>query len=135
MNKRVKVISSLSRKAKFNILAIMFLVFIASTVFFSLNQVKDIVGKKEKIVELEEKLSYVRNENIRLLAEEKILYTSEGIREEARKQFNMASSNEENYFINTTDEELKDINNEVVVYSNTNLWQNIKLFYNSEINN
>lgn len=135
MKKRVKVISSLSRKAKFNILAIMFLVFIASTVFFSLNQVKDIVGKKEKIVELEEKLSYVRNENIRLLAEEKILYTSEGIREEARKQFNMASSNEENYFINTTDEESKDVNNEAVVYSNTNLWQNIKLFYNNEINN
>ncbi|MFO7928895.1 MAG: septum formation initiator family protein [Candidatus Humimicrobiaceae bacterium] len=135
MKKRVKVISSLSRKAKFNILAIMFLVFIASTVFFSLNQIKDIVGKKEKIVELEEKLSYVRNENIRLLAEEKILYTPEGIREEARKQFNMASSNEENYFINTTDEESKDINNEVVVYSNTNLWQNIKLFYNNEINN
>ena len=74
MRKKIKVIGGLSRKAKINIFIAVFLVFIVAAIFFSVNQIISIIEKREKIVELEEKLSWIRNNNIEILALEKSLY-------------------------------------------------------------
>ncbi|MGM0365238.1 MAG: FtsB family cell division protein [Actinomycetota bacterium] len=132
MSKKVKVVSTLSRKAKINILAVMFLIFITITVYLSINQVSSLIEKREKIVELEERLSWLRNENIRLLAEEKSLYGQEGIEREARSQFNMTRRDEYNYFL-VTEEEIEEKPEQETLYSNSNLWENIKIFYHQEI--
>jgi len=142
MRKKIKVIGGLSRKAKINIFVAIFLVFIVITIFFSVNQIISIIEKREKIVELEEKLSWIRNNNIEILALEKSLYRDDTIEMEARKQFNMAYGSETNLFVVIEDEEeINQINlngsngSKKDVYSNTNLWENIKIFYNKEINN
>jgi len=142
MRKNIKVIGGLSRKAKINIFVAIFLVFIVITIFFSVNQIISIIEKREKIVELEEKLSWIRNNNIEILALEKSLYNNDTIEMEARKQFNMAYGSETNLFVVIEDEEeINQINlngsngSKKDVYSNTNLWENIKIFYNKEINN
>jgi len=142
MRKKIKVIGGLSRKAKINIFVAIFLVFIVITIFFSVNQIISIIEKREKIVELEEKLSWIRNNNIEILALEKSLYNDDTIEMEARKQFNMAYGSETNLFVVIEDEEeINQINlngsngSKKDVYSNTNLWENIKIFYNKEINN
>jgi len=142
MRKNIKVIGGLSRKAKINIFVAIFLVFIVITIFFSVNQIISIIEKREKIVELEEKLSWIRNNNIEILALEKSLYNDDTIEMEARKQFNMAYGSETNLFVVIEDEEeINQINlngsngSKKDVYSNTNLWENIKIFYNKEINN
>ena len=142
MRKKIKVIGGLSRKAKINIFVAIFLVFIVITIFFSVNQIISIIEKREKIVELEEKLSWIRNNNIEILALEKSLYNNDTIEMEARKQFNMAYGSETNLFVVIEDEEeINQINlngsngSKKDVYSNTNLWENIKIFYNKEINN
>ena len=142
MRKKIKVIGELSRKAKINIFVAIFLVFIVITIFFSVNQIISIIEKREKLVELEEKLSWVRNNNIEILALEKSLYNDDTIEMEARKQFNMAYGSETNLFVVIEDEEeINQINLngsnglKKDVYSNTNLWENIKIFYNKEINN
>ena len=116
--------------------------FIVITIFFSVNQIISIIEKREKIVELEEKLSWIRNNNIEILALEKSLYNDDTIEMEARKQFNMAYGSETNLFVVIEDEEeINQINlngsngSKKDVYSNTNLWENIKIFYNKEINN
>ena len=67
MENKFKVIGGLSRKAKFNIAIAVTLLFMIITVFASIGQVKQIIEKREGITELEEKLSYYRNENIELL--------------------------------------------------------------------
>ncbi len=139
MSNNVKIVSRLSRKAKVNISIIIFLVFIAVAVLTSINQIKEIVEKREKLVELEEKLNWYRNENIELLALEKSLYEEEAIELEARKQFNMTTGNETNVSVVTEDDVSKmesESNSQSsggVEYSGYDLWENIKLFYNNEI--
>ena len=136
MENKFKVIGGLSRKAKFNIAIAVTLLFIIITVFASIDQVKQIIEKREGITELEEKLSYYRNENIELLALEKSLYNEEGIELEARKQFNMTRDDEKNISVilinDQTDTPQEDIYNEES-YGNNDLWGNIKIFYNEEI--
>ena len=136
MENKFKVIGGLSRKAKFNIAIAVTLLFMIITVFASIGQVKQIIEKREGITELEEKLSYYRNENIELLALEKSLYNEEGIELEARKQFNMTSGDEKNISVilinDQTDTPQEDIYNEES-YGNNDLWGNIKIFYNEEI--
>ncbi len=132
MSRKVKFVSTLPRKAKINILAVMFLAFIVVTVFISINQISALLEKRERIVELEERLAWKRNENIKLLAEEKSLYTREGIEREARSQFNMAFADEHNYFLKVY-EEPSSIQNQQLYYSESNLWENIKIFYHQEI--
>ena len=135
MAEKFKVIGGLSRKAKFNTTIVIILLFIIIIVFASINQVKQIVEKRKEIAELEEKLAWQRNENIGLLATEKILYEDEGIELEARKQFNMAYEGEENISVVTDDDistaSATDIGNKE--YSQNDLWGNIKLFYEQEI--
>ncbi len=140
MDDNVKIVSRLSRKAKINISIIIFLIFIIITILASINQIKDIVEKREKMVELEEKLNWYRNENISLLALEKNLYEEEAIELEARKQFNMTTGDETNVSVIVEDDkagnDFEDSENSLPdgdVYSNSDLWGNIKIFYNNEI--
>lgn len=136
MENKFKVIGGLSRKAKFNIAIAIALLFMMITVLASIGQVKQIIEKREGITELEEKLSYYRNENIELLALEKSLYNEEGIELEARKQFNMTSGDEKNISVilknDQTGTPKEDIYNEES-YGSNDLWGNIKIFYNEEI--
>ncbi len=140
MNDNIKIVSRLSRKAKINIVIVIFLFFIVVTILTSINQVKDIVEKREKLLGLEEKLNWYRNENIRLLAFEKSLYEDEAIELEARKQFNMTAGEEVNISVvveeNTPSKDSENSNNlssNEKVYSDSDLWGNIKIFYNNEI--
>src|SRR4030043_2019837 len=108
MNDNIKIVSRLSRKAKINIVIVIFLFFIVVTVLTSINQIKGIVEKREKLLGLEEKLNWDRNENIKLLAQEKSLYEDEAIELEARKQFNMTKGFETNYFVQIEEEQIKE---------------------------
>lgn len=142
MNDNIKIVSRLSRKAKINIIIVIFLVFIVITILTSLNQVKNIVEKREKVIELEEKLNWYRNENIQLLALEKSLYEEEAIEIEARKQFNMAAEDEVNVSVIIEDDtpqqdavNSKNLSSDEKVYSESDLWGNIKVFYDNEIKN
>jgi hypothetical protein len=132
---KFKVIGGLSRKAKFNITVVIILLFIVIIVFASISQVKQIVEKRKEITELEEKLAWNRNENIKLLATEKSLYDDEGIELEARKQFNMAYEGEENISVIIDEGTEGDATGETSKqnYSQNDLWGNIKLFYEQEI--
>lgn len=140
MNDNIKIVSRLSRKAKINIIIVIFLFFIVVTILTSINQIKGIVEKREKLSELEEKLNWDRNENIRLLALEKSLYEDEAIELEARKQFNMAAGEEVNISVVVADstpskdsENSNSLISDEKVYSDSDLWGNIKVFYNNEI--
>ncbi len=140
MKKNIKIIGGLSRKAKINILIAVFFLFIIIAVFTSINQIRDIVEKREKLVELEEKLNWSRNENIELLAQEKSLYQDETIEIEAREQFNMASGDETIMAVSIEEDNEpgnnlnyggNDLPDEA--YTDSDLWENIKIFYNNEI--
>ncbi len=148
MEKNIKVIGGLSRKAKLNIFIAVFIIFILLCIFSSLNQISNIIKKREKLIELEEKLNSARNDNIELLAEEKSLYQDEAIELEARKQFNMTKDSETNYFVQIEEEQSEEdsTDNSTLndndsqsqsllgnVYSNSNLWGNIAILYNREI--
>ncbi len=140
MNDNIKIVSRLSRKAKINIIIVIFLFFIVVTILTSINQIKGIVEKREKLSGLEEKLNWDRNENIRLLALEKSLYEDEAIELEARKQFNMAAGEEVNISVVVADstpskdsENSNSLLSDEKVYSDSDLWGNIKVFYNNEI--
>ncbi|HUW72351.1 MAG TPA: septum formation initiator family protein [Methanosarcinales archaeon] len=136
MGKNIKVIGGLSRKAKINIFIAVFIVFILLSVFSSLNQISNIIKKRENLIVLEEKLNSSRNNNIKLLAEEKSLYQDEAIELEARKQFNMTKGFETNYFVQIEEEQIKEDQPQSLlgnVYSDSNLWGNIAILYNREI--
>jgi len=136
MEKNIKVIGGLSRKAKINIFIAVFIVFILLSVFSSLNQISNIIKKRENLIVLEEKLNSSRNNNIKLLAEEKSLYQDEAIEIEARKQFNMTKGFETNYFVQIEEEQIKEDQSQSLlgnVYSDSNLWGNIAILYNREI--
>jgi cell division protein FtsB len=140
MDEDIKIVSRLSRKAKINIIVTIVLLFIVITILASINQIKAIVEKREKIIELEEKLNWQRNENIELLALVKSLYGEEAIELEAREQFNMTTGDETNLAVVVEEGEneqgLKSSDysmSDQDVYSNSNLWENIKIFYNREI--
>jgi cell division protein FtsB len=135
MAQKYKVIGGLSRKAKFNTTIAIILLFMVIIVFASINQVKQIVDKRKEIEELEERLAWQRNENIKLLATEKSLYQDEGIEIEARKQFNMSYEGEENISVVIDDASTGTASEGTanMEYSQNNLWGNIKLFYEQEI--
>ena len=136
MENKFKVIGGLSRKAKFNIAIAVTLLFIIITVLASIDQVKNIIEKREEITELEEKLSWYRSENIELLALEKSLYSEEGIEIEARKQFNMTAGDETNISVILKDDQtgpLQENTYDEEQYTSNDLWGNIKIFYNMEI--
>jgi cell division protein FtsB len=140
MNDDIKIVSRLSRKAKINIIVAIVLLFILITVLTSINQIKNIVEKREKTIELEEELDWYRNENIELLAVVKSLYGDEAIKLEAREQFNMTAGDETNMTVVIEGSEdgqgLQDDSYPVSgqdVYSNSDLWENLKIFYNQEI--
>ncbi len=133
---KYKLIGGLSRKAKLNITVVIILLFIIIIVFASVNQIKQIVEKRKEITELEERLAWQRNENIELLATEKNLYEDEGIELEARKQFNMAYENEENFTVIVEDDTDLGVNFRTrQEYAENDLWGNIKLFYDQQISN
>ena len=71
MEKNVKEIGGLSRKTKINIFIAIFIVFLLVMVFSSINQISTIIKNRGKLFELEQKLNWDRQYNIRLLAEEK----------------------------------------------------------------
>ena len=150
MEKNVKEIGGLSRKTKINIFIAIFIVFLLVMVFSSISQITTIIKNRGKLFELEQKLNWNRQNNIKLLAEEKSLYGKEAIESEARKQFNMTKGFETNYFVEIVD----DLKNGAVisgggtqntesidsaeslpnkVYSDSALWENLKIFYDSEI--
>jgi len=140
MDDNIKIVSRISRKAKINISIAVFLIFIVIIILTSINQVKSIVEKREKIIELEERLNWERNENINSLALEKSLYGEEAIELEARKQFNMTAGDETNFSVVIKDDEseqnFKNDSNPVSgndIYSKSALWENMKIFYNNEI--
>jgi len=140
MDDDIKIVSRLSRKAKINIIVTIVLLFILITILASINQIKSIVEKREKIIELEEELDWHRNENIELLALVKSLYGEEAIKLEAREQFNMTSGDETNMTVVMEESEnVQDFEDSSYsmsdqdVYSNSDLWENIKIFYDQEI--
>ncbi len=140
MSNNIKIVSRLSRKAKINILIVIFLVFIAVAVLTSINQIKDIVERREELVELKERLNWYRNENIELLAQEKSLYEEEAIELEARKQFNMTTGEETNVSVILEDNAPKEDTESVSKsykeeYQDYDLWENIRIFYYNEIEN
>ncbi len=140
MDDDIKIVSRLSRKAKINIIVTIVLLFILITILASINQIKSIVEKREKIIELEEELNWHRNENIELLALVKSLYGEEAIKLEAREQFNMTSGDETNMTVvmeeSENGQDFEDSSysmSDQDVYSNSDLWENIKIFYDQEI--
>ena len=150
MEKNVKEIGGLSRKTKINIFIVIFIVFLLVMVFSSINQITNIIKNRGKLFELEQKLNWDRQSNIKLLAEEKSLYGKEAIESEARKQFNMTKGFETNYFVEIVDDlkngadlsgsSIQNTESETSrgnlpnrVYSDSALWENLKIFYDSEI--
>jgi cell division protein FtsB len=150
MEKNVKEIGGLSRKTKINIFVAIFIVFILVMVFSSISQITNIIQSRGKLFELEQELDSNRQNNIKLLAQEKSLYGKEAIEAEARKQFNMIKGFETNYFVEIV-EDLKsgsalsgtdEKNTENAgskqtlpegAYSDAALWDNLKIFYDIEI--
>ncbi|MBC7334076.1 MAG: septum formation initiator family protein [Actinobacteria bacterium] len=141
MKKGITIVDSLSRKAKINIFASIFLVFLVLIIFSSINPIMQIVENRKKISELEEKLNWLRNKNIELLALEKSLYTDEMVEIEARDQFNIAKEGEiifrtvedrKEDFETTKSDARKSIKDDLV-YSNCDLWENIKILYNEKM--
>lgn len=159
MEKNIKEIGSLPRKTKINIFVAIFITFILIVVFTSINQISGIIKNREQLFELQQQLNWERQQNIKLLAEEKNLYSDEAIEIEARKQFNMIKANEINHFVEIVNDETPinpgNNNNEpgenpdnatglsgdsintgisgTGVYRKSDLWENLKIFYDNEI--
>lgn len=143
MARNTKVISSISRKAKINIISIVFILFIIICILSSINPIISMFSKRNNIAELEAELNEIRSNNIELLALEKSLYEEEYIEMEALKQFGYTGSeNKIIYQVNEIDklervneQENSNIVTDNAVYSNNNLWENIRILYYKEINN
>ena len=158
MEKNIKEIGSLSRKTKINIFVTIFITFVLIAVFTSINQISTIIKNREQLFELQQQLNWERKQNIKLLAEEKRLYSDEAIELEARNQFNMTKASEVNHFVEIVDEETNaasadniepdeyednsaimpgDLTGTTIsgtgVYRASDLWENLKIFYDSEI--
>jgi ABC-type transport system involved in multi-copper enzyme maturation permease subunit len=140
MSRNTQVISSISRKAKLNITSVVFILFIIISVIVSINPIVTMISKRNQISSLENKLNVARKENIGLLALEKSLYSDEALKQEALKQFNIASVEDKIvYNINEIDKLKRDSTSyslqseEKAVYSNNNLWENLKILYYKEI--
>ncbi len=140
MSRNTQVISSISRKTKLNITSVVFILFIIISIIVSINPIVMMISKRNQISSLENKLSVTRKEDIELLAVEKSLYNDEIIKQEALKQFNIAAPDDKIvYKVNEIDK-LKRTDNsysvesgEKAVYSNNNLWENLKILYYKEI--
>jgi len=141
MARNTKVVSSLPRKTKFNILSGIFILFIIISILISINPIVSIITKKNKIAELESSLNDIRNQNVELLALEKSLYDEDFIKQEGLKQFGIADPDTKIlYKVKEVDKLKRDTeldntstNDEQLVYSNNNLWGNLKLLYYKEI--
>ncbi len=137
MRKSTKIVGSISRRAKFNILSVLFLIFIVVVIITSVNPLFDIINSRKRIDQLESKLHWIREENIKLLAFEKELYGETAVKKEALKQFNIVDPKDKIVF--SVEEESIDLLKgkeidleEDTVYSNSDLWQNMRIFYNRE---
>ena len=142
MSRNTQVISSVSRKAKLNIASFVFILFIIISIIVSINPIVMMISKRNQIASLENKLNIARKENIGLLALEKSLYSIEVIKQEALKQFNItADENKIVYNVNEIDKLKREsstdsiLSEEKAIYSNNNLWENLKILYYKEINN
>ena len=140
MSRNTQVISSISRKARLNITSVVFIVFIIVSIIVSINPIVTMISKRNQISSLENKLNVARKENIELLALEKSLYSDEVIKQEALKQFNIAAAEDKIvYNVNEIDKLKRDSTSDSIqseekaIYSNNNLWENLKILYYKEI--
>ena len=140
MSRNTQVISSISRKAKLNIISFVFILFVIVSIVVSINPIVMMISKRNQITSIENKLNIGRKQNIELLALEKSLYNDEVIKQEALKQFNIAAAQDKIvYNVNEIDKLIRDSTSEGIqseekaVYSNNNLWENLKIFYYKEI--
>ncbi|MDD5659192.1 MAG: septum formation initiator family protein [Actinomycetota bacterium] len=141
MGRNTKVVSSISRKTKLNMVSVIFILFVIISIIFSINPIVSMIDKRNQISSLESKLNLIRKENIEFLALEKSLYEEEMIKNEALKQFNFTSSDDKVvYQINEVDKlkrngsSINDLEGkEKAIYSNNNLWENLKILYYKEI--
>ena len=141
MAKNSKIISSVSKKTKLNVITIVFIIFIIISILSSINPVLSMFKKKETINAMQSELNESRSRNIELLALEKSLYKDKFIDREAFSQFGIFDDeNKIIYQVNEIDK-LERFNNTAdknlitddAVYSNNNLWGNIKILYYKEI--
>jgi hypothetical protein len=140
MSRNTQVISSISRKARLNIASVVFIVFVIVSIIVSINPIVTMFSKRNQISSLQNKLNISRKENIELLALEKSLYDNEIIKQEGLKQFNIADTQDKVvYNVNEIDTLKRESSaygfqsNENAVYSNNNLWENLKILYYKEI--
>jgi len=140
MNRNTQVISSISRKARLNITSVVFIVFIIVSAIVSINPIVTMISKRNQISSLQSKLNASRKENIGLLALEKSLYDSVAVEQEGLKQFNIVPPEDRIVYNVTEIDKLKRDSSaydaqseENAVYSNNNLWENMKILYYKEI--
>lgn len=140
MNRNTQVISSISRKARLNITSVVFIVFIIVSAIVSINPIVTMISKRNQISSLQSKLNVARKENIGLLALEKSLYDDEAVAREGLKQFNIVPPEDRIVYNVTEIDKLKRDSSayniqseENAVYSNNNLWENMKILYYKEI--
>ena len=99
------------------------------------------ISKRNEISSLESKLNEIRRQNIEMLALEKSLYEEEIIKREVVTQFHSADpSSKIVYKVNEIDKLKRDteslgasLTEQKAVYSNNNLWENLKILYFKEI--
>ncbi len=140
MNRNTQVISSISRKARLNITSVVFIVFIIVSAIVSINPIVTMISKRNQISSLQSKLNVARKENIGLLALEKSLYDADAVEQEGLKQFNIVPPEDRIVYNVTEIDKLKRDSSayniqseENAVYSNNNLWENMKILYYKEI--
>lgn len=140
MGRNTQVISSISRKAKLNITSFVFILFVLISIFVSINPIVTMISKRNQISSLQSKLNASRKENIGLLALEKSLYDSVAVEQEGLKQFNIVPPEDRIVYNVTEIDKLKRDSSaydaqseENAVYSNNNLWENMKILYYKEI--
>jgi len=141
MGRNTKVISSISRKTKLNLLSVIFILFLIISILVSISPIISMISKRNEISSLESKLNEIRRQNIEMLALEKSLYEEEIIKREVVTQFHSADpSSKIVYKVNEIDKLKRDteslavsLTEQKAVYSNNNLWENLKILYYKEI--